>query len=293
MTNIFSALLLALLYSGNVFAQVGQPTYFSSKNYSAKEKRQLLSYPTPFVMPVPKPNFYTDCKEDVAKFCPPFRSEDSDASRCLETKFIFRSAKVSDKCFPALKFTRYWLKTAASREPISYTEQKEFSVEDKIQLMQFPEPIVAPEPKPNYKIQCAEDEKKLCPTQPPGSTDSSLCVREKFFQGARISDKCFPALRYFSRWIESTMTSYPQCIEDYNQYCRDTSTGIGVSDCMMKNIDKLTHSCAQTIRSLRPSVEKEKEERAKKSNMRKSQPSVPGGAPKPETSPVAPAQQGN
>ncbi|NUN05026.1 MAG: hypothetical protein HUU57_04620 [Bdellovibrio sp.] len=263
MKNAIFALLLTLVCSGNLFAQKGEPVYSSKKSYSAKEKSRLMNFSGPVVVPNPKPNFYLDCKEDVAKFCPPFRSEDSGASLCLETKFMFRNASVSDKCFAALKFTRHWLKTSASRGPIRYSEGKEFSMEDKIRLMQFAEPFVAPEPKPNYKLDCAEDEKKLCPTQPPGSTDSSLCVREKFFQGAVISDRCFPALRYFSRWIESTMTSYPQCIADYNQYCRNESTGIGVSDCMMNNIGKLTPSCAATIRSLRPSVEKDREARAK------------------------------
>lgn len=263
MNHVIFVLLITLFYSGNLFAQKSDLVYSSKRSYSAKEKSQLMTYSGAVVLPNPKPNFYVDCKEDVAKFCPPFRSEDSGASLCLETKFMFRNAGVSEKCFAALKYTRHWLKTSSSRGPIRYSEGKEFSIEDKIRLMQFAEPFVAPDPKPNYKVDCADDEKKLCPTQPPGSTDSSLCVREKFFQGAVISDRCFPALRYFSRWIESTMTSYPECIGDYNQYCRNESTGIGVSDCMMNNIQKLTPSCAATIKSLRPSVEKDKATRAK------------------------------
>lgn len=298
MKNIYFALLLTLFYSGTLFAQQAEIVYSSKKSYSAKEKSKLMNLSGPVVIPNPKPNFYTDCKEDVAKFCAPFRSEDSEASRCLETKFMFRNANVSDKCFAALKFTRHWLKTSASRGPIRYSEGKEFSIEDKIRLMQFAEPFVAPDPKPNYKLDCAEDEKKLCPTQPPGSTDSSLCVREKFFQGAVISDRCFPALRYFSRWIESTMTSYPQCIADYNQYCRNESTGIGVSDCMMKNMAKLTPSCAATIRSLRPSVEKDKEARAKAAAAAAAQ--APSATPAAKATPAAstppatvPAKTGN
>lgn len=235
-----------------------QQVYSSKKSYSAKEKAMLLRHSEDFKESSPKPNFYLDCKVDVENFCSPMHSADLSAVSCLETKFLLESIKISDKCFAAFKYTRHWLKTMP---PAAYDEKNDYSFEQKFGLMYWPGQFEIPDPKPNYKNDCFDDETKICPQEPHGSTDAALCMREKFYSGAKISNKCFAAFRFFSRWIEETAFSYPQCVPDYNKYCRNESTGIGVSDCMMRNISKLNKSCAATIISLRPSVEKDRKAR--------------------------------
>jgi len=259
---ILSFIFLAPMLS---FAQKGKPTatYSAKGKYSAKMKKALLTYQEPFVEPTVKPNFYTDCSEDVKKFCYPLRSSDSTAPSCLQTEFLFGRAMVSEKCFPALKFTLKKISDYSKLPPMVYSETEKYSVEQRIGLMQWPN-FKIPKLKPNYAVECREDEARLCPKEIPASTDAGICVKEKFFQGAQISNSCFPAFKFYNRWIEDTASDYPECVQDYNKYCRTASTGIQISDCMMKNIDKINSKCAATIKSLRKQTLEEKKKKQSK-----------------------------
>ncbi len=261
--NLFILFSLLLAKALTCSLAGAQEKYSASGKYTVNQKKTLLE--TPDLANALKADFYKDCQDDVKKFCYPLRSADSTAPTCLETSFMLKSSQISETCFYALRSTLQWLNANAKNLPMQYSSEKTYTIVEKIGLMQWQGPFTLPaKSKPDYGTLCIAEEKSNCASEKHGSTDSGICLREKFFQGAKISNVCFPALKFYNRWIEHTASQNPECVQDYNKYCRHTTTGIEISDCMSANFKNLNIKCAESIKGLRKQVIIEKANKLKK-----------------------------